>query len=243
VMPMKQETDWVLVAVIIVAGYLVLTHLPAGLSIFVQSPQSPPAPQDPQTPPPTSNERAPTSLTVSLNTYDCYMTDWVTGTVTSNGYNYPLTVYMKHVGSGEQNNQGGLIGADGRFTQGQNINTPGVFEFWVTSGSVTSNKVTLNVHGVRIICDKTTVPFSPGPHVVNLKVYGDKNSVVVGMVNDPAHAISYPWPASVTTNAGGYATTTYDFAGKNKGNYQIDAMIKGYYASTWGADWWVEVKL
>jgi hypothetical protein len=63
------------------------------------------------------------------------------------------------------------------------------------------------------------------------------------MVNDPAHAISYPWPTSVTTNAGGYATTTYDFAGKNKGNYQIDAMIKGYYASTWGADWWVEVKL
>ena len=248
----KGEIDLVVVAVLIVGGYVLLNttnadgsplfQLPSSIiNIFVQN-QTPPSNGGGATPPPVTNDRAPTSLTVVLNTYDCVMGSFVAGSVTSNGYNYPVTVYVKHVGSGEQISEGGLLAANGRFYAGSNIQTPGVYEVWASSSGVTSNKVTLSVHGCRVVCDLSVVPFSPGAHPVNVKIYGDKNSAVVAMVNDPAHAISYPFPVSVSTNAGGYVATSYDFAGKAKGNYEVDAIINGNKASSFSASWWVEVK-
>lgn len=189
----------------------------------------------------TPNERAPTSLTVALNTYDCNMGTTVIGAVTSNGYNYPVNVYVKYLGTGDQVSESGLLGADGRFIEARAIQLPGGWEVWATSNGVTSNKVLLSVHGCRVVCDKTTVPFSPGSHIVNVKIYGDKTSAVTGFVNDPIHAISFPLP-SVTTNSGGYASTTYDFMNKGIAKYEVDAIVNGKQASVFGASWWIEVK-
>jgi hypothetical protein len=206
--------------------------------IIIQNPQG----QGSQQPgPSTPNERVPTSLTVALNTYDCNMGATVIGAVTSNGYNYPVTIYVKYLGTGDQVSESGLLGADGRFTEARIIQLPGVWEVWATSSGVTSNKATLSVHGCRIVCDKTSVPFAPGSHIVGVKVYGDKSSVVTGFVNDPAHAISYPLP-SVSTNVGGYASTTYDFMNKAIGDYEVDAIVNGRQASSFGASWWIGVK-
>jgi hypothetical protein len=58
--------------------------------------------------------------------------------------------------------------------------------------------------------------------------------------NDPVHAVSIPLTNTVI-NAGGYGEVQVDFSGFAYGDYEIDALINGETATSYGGTYWVTV--
>ena len=60
---------------------------------------------------PQPDSRAPTGLTIMVTPSEVDMGDWIIGTVSSNGYNWPLSVTVTHTGSGVSGEIAGFLGA------------------------------------------------------------------------------------------------------------------------------------
>jgi len=195
----------------------------------------------------TENSRTPTSLFVQVSPNPAVMGRAVYGTVTSNGYNYPITVYARNLGAEEWTNQGtqtfgALLGADCKYEHLQQVNVPGYWEFWATAGSVTSNKASLTVQGILVSSDHQVV--TTGDSYVNFVVFSNfKNTQVSLFANDPAKSISIPLQ-TVNTDHTGSVAVAYNFNDRSTfpvGTYEIDAIISGQKASSYGGSMWLQV--
>jgi hypothetical protein len=185
-----------------------------------------------QTQTPASDSRAPSSLYAVVEPNPITMKQRVLGAVTSDGYKYPITVHAKHKGIGTEQTFGGLLDTSGRFIITQTIDLPGTWEFWVTSNTVKSNVVSVTVQGVATTSNRVTVSRSIDPTCI-ISVWSSSHGNAQVVANDPAHAVSIPLTNAVV-NAGGYGSVQIDLGGLTLGTYEIDAVIGGETASSYG---------
>jgi len=188
------------------------------------------------------NYKKPTSLTIVLSPNPMNMKGIIYGQCISNGYNYNVELYAKHKGSGETVHISGWLGEDGKFTHTQQINTAGYWEFWaeVDSGSVKSNVAPLTVQGILVVMDGH-VSKSLAPVKV-IKVYSSYTGNCQLVAYDHEHSMSIPMTNTVV-NAGGYGDVSFDFSPAvwASGTYEIDAIIGGVKAQSWGGSAWTTV--
>jgi len=207
--------------------------------------QQPPSWQPPDWIPPDytppSNERAPTSITAFVSPNPITMGGWVVGTASSDGYNYAITVYAKHLGDGTVQSFAGLLGNDGKYELAQQINTPGFWQFWVESGGVKSNVVDLTVQGILIVSDRDHVS-QTFAQPVQFKIYSHYRNANYDLVGYN-HAASFSViMTSGRTTYQGYAEVTYDMTVHTRGTYEIDVInLAGEKASDYGGTCWVTV--
>jgi len=157
--------------------------------------------------------------------------------VSSNGYNYPLTIYAKHKGSGQIQQLAALLGPDGKYTIAQQITVPGHWEFWAVAGSVTSNTIQLTVEGVKVVGESNHYSKTLRTSMT-LQIYSHLTGNAAIILNDPAHSTSYPL-TNTYVNTGGYGEISITLNGYANGDYEIDAIINGVKASsyTYGSYW------
>jgi hypothetical protein len=187
----------------------------------------------------TTDSRAPSSLTVVVTPNPVTMGNRILGTVTSDGYKYPCSISVKHVGKNQVQSMGGLIDASGRFLHIQTINIPGKWEFSASAGSVKSNTASLTVKGIAVVSSKNTVSRSAGS-TADISVYSSYSGNAAVIANDPTHSVSYPLTNCVV-NAGGYGVVQVDFNVLAQGTYLIDAVIGGETATSYGGSYSVTV--
>lgn len=185
------------------------------------------------------NNLKPTSLAVTVSPNDAPRGSTVTGSVTSNGYNYPITIHAKHVGANSEVSFGGLLTDYGKFYHMQQMDICGRWSFWVTCDGVTSNVAYATITGIMLYSDETTYSRS-FDHVGNWKIYSSVTGSCSVFVNDPAHGVSVPM-GSVNVNAGGYASVDLDFGSLSLGNYEVDCVIGGQKASDYAGS--VEIQV
>lgn len=202
------------------------------------SPTYPPYPTYPPTPTAPPDNRAPTSLYVTIEPNPVTMGGWVYGEVVSDGYKYPITVHAKHVGAAEETTFGALLDEDGQFYHSQTLDTPGYWDFWVTTDSVTSNMPRLTVQGAMLTSSKTSFSRSFGGMTTTLKLYCHSSGNAQIFANDPDAGTSIPMK-TVHISSGGYAETTFDFSGWSLGNYELDFVVNGIKASDYGESVWI----
>jgi len=189
---------------------------------------------------PSSNQLAPTSLTVTVSPNPMTMGGYIYGAVISNGYNSPVTIYAKLTGTGEVQSFGGLLDASGKFEQGEQMNTPGFWEFWATANGVTSNVARLTVEGLKVQCESSSYSKSMRDSLL-IKVYSVFSGNVGIVANDPAHSVSYPVTNCVVSSKGyGEVAPSLDFL--PNGGYEMDAVNGPHKASDYTqGTFWVNV--
>jgi len=251
-MPKKKQSSnlaivIVLAAAIIIGVYILSQSLNLStIQNIFQSDSQPQPPPDYQPPDyqPAENSLVPTSLSVQVSPNPANMGGAVYGTVTSNGYNYPITVYARNLGAEEWTNQGtqsfgAFLGADGKYTHLQQVNIPGYWEFWATTSSVTSKKASLTVLGILVSGSRTSV--SSGDAYVTFTIFSNfKNTPVSLVAYDPVTYVSIPLQ-NVNTDDTGSVAVGYNFNAFAVGSYEIDAIIAGQKASTYGGSTWLTV--
>ena len=141
-----------IIAVAIIVGFYVFADR-IDLSIiqnFFQPDSQPQPPPDYQPPDyqPAANSLAPTSLAVIVSPNPVDMRSGVLGTVTSNGFNYPIEIEATFLGNGQKQYIPGFLGADGKFEVVNQMNIPGIYTFVAKANGVTSNTYTLTVRGI-----------------------------------------------------------------------------------------------
>lgn len=239
---MKQGNTWILVGLVVVVVLVVMLK-PDFLSSFSFNIPSPANSNTNnyynQTQSGSSNSRSPTSLYAVVEPNPVAMKGRVLGTVTSDGYKSPIAIHAKHRGQGVEQAFGGLLDDNGRFLLTQTISLPGYWNFWVTSGTVSSNTVSLTVQGIATSVDRDHVSKSLSPTCI-VSVFSNYAGNVAVFANDPAHGVSIPLTNTVV-NSGGYGSVQVDFSTFAQGSYEIDALINGETASTYGGTCWVTV--
>jgi len=187
----------------------------------------------------TSNSRAPTAMTALVSPNPVNMGGWVVGTVTGNGYNYPIEILATHRGTGATQSIAGFLDGGGMIELDQQINTPGEWEFIVNGGGVSSNTAFLTVQGV-VIESEDSFYSRLMDDSQQFMVYSDhKGSCLV-------YASKDGWATEVTIgtiviNSGGYGSFTISLDWVTLGNYEFDARIAGETARGWGATCWVNI--
>jgi hypothetical protein len=188
-----------------------------------------------------ANSRAPTSLTAFVSPDPVRMGGWVLGTLSSNGYNYPVSILATHLGKGAQQTIAGFLGADGKWQTAQQMNTPGYWEFYafVDTGA-TSNKALLTCLGISIGLSSYHYSKSFATSIT-IGVYSHLTGNCQIIANDPSHAVSYDITNTVI-NHGGYGEVAPSLAMLPLGNYEIDARIGSEWAHDYGGTAWITVE-
>lgn len=201
-----------------------------------QQPTYPTYPPYPTAPP---DNRAPTSLHVTLDPNPIDMGDMAYGTVTGDGYKYPITIHAKHVGANQEQTFNALLSEYGDFYHAETINIPGYWDFWATTDTgVTSNIPRLTVEGAMLTSSRTFFsqldPFGEG-YSTTLKLYCHSAGSATVFVNDGSSSTVI---ATVHINSGGYGEGAVDlgsfFSMHGMGTYEIDFTINGINASYYG---------
>jgi hypothetical protein len=195
---------------------------------------------DYEPPPPAENSRAPTDISVFVTPNEIDMGDWIIGTVTSNGYNWPLSVTVTHTGSGQSGELAGWLGANGQFEIYQAVNVPGVYEVTATSNGVTDGPITFVVRGILVDCDGGFYSKTMSDSKL-IRVYTHHTHQNAGIVGHyPAGSYSRAITNTVI-NAGGYGEVAPNLDGLANGDWELDAIIGSDSATAWGATYWVRV--
>lgn len=186
-----------------------------------------------------SDSRAPTGLMATVAPANPVMGAVAGGLITSDGYKYPVTVHAKHIGSNIEQVFSGLLNDQGKFIHAQTINIPGYYSFWANSGAVTSNIASMVVSGAATTSNRESVSKSLSPTAI-ISVWSDHVGNCGVVANDPVHSISIPLTNTVI-NAGGYGVVSVDFSSLANGSYEIDCVIAGETASSYGGACWITV--
>jgi len=187
------------------------------------------------------DKKAPTSMTAFVSPNPVTMGDWIKGTVTSDGYNYPITIHALHIGENAKQSFAGVLDDQGKYELINQLNTPGYWQFWVeTDVGVKSNKVQLTCQGIKIVGDKTVYDKSQDDQIT-FKVYSHYTGDAQVVAEDPNQAVSIP-VTTVTINSGGYATFTVNLDSWSDGDYRFNVLIGGEKATDYGGEFWVKVQ-
>lgn len=186
------------------------------------------------------NFREPTALTVFVTPNTVDMGDWIEGSVTSNGYNWPLRIVVTHTGTGESGEIAGWLGPDGQFYHWQEINIPGVYEATAYANGVSSATITFVVRGIIVVPERghysKTISDS-----IQIGVYTHHTRQNAGIIGHyPAGSISRAIE-TVYINAGGYGSASPNLDSYNNGDWELDAVIGGDTAMAWGGTYWISV--
>ena len=199
------------------------------------SPTSPPwwdsQPTYPTAPPAPDDVDVPTSLQTTLHENPITIGEDLRGSVTSNGRNYPITVYARHVGQNVETSFGAFISEFGDFYHSQPLNTAGYWDFWATTDTgVTSNVPRLTVEGANIEMSQTSFSRIMDDMACTVQLYCHSSGTATLFANDiDAHTSIFM--DTVYINSGGYGATTFDFSGWSLGNYELDFIVNGIKAS------------
>lgn len=191
------------------------------------------------TPPAPANNRQPTSLTCAVSPNPVTMKGWVHGSVTSNGYNWPVTVYARLKGIDQTQSFDAFLGSDGMYTLEQQLNIAGYWEFWAkTSEGATSNTVSLTCIGI-LISPSSSFYSRLVAHPITFKIFSNY---------DGTATLTATSPLGVTTTLGtvsvshlGYGEGTFNMPTATLGNYHVDCTLAGHTASSYSGDVYVEV--
>lgn len=187
---MKKNNNGIIIAVIIVVGILLLnaqkTNLP---STPTPAPQSAtPTPIDTNininvptpiipTPEPYSDKILPTSLSASISPLVIDMNGYAGGTVTSNGRNFAISTTATFITGSQTTEVAGFVDDDGMWDLWQQINSAGFWQFQtISENGIKSNIVYLEVRGMMIRADKTTISRLRGNNDVVFTVYSNHRS-------------------------------------------------------------------
>jgi hypothetical protein len=187
-----------------------------------------------------ANSRAPTALTAFVSPDPVRMGGWVLGTLSSNGYNYPVTIMATHLGKGTQQSIAGFLGADGKWETAQQMNTPGYWQFIASVDTgTTSNRAQLTCIGINIglSSDHYSKSFSTS---ITIEIYSHLSGNFQIIANDPSHGVSYDI-TNAAVNHGGYGSVAPSLSMLPIGNYEIDAHIGSEWAHDYGGTAWVTV--
>jgi len=238
--------NWVILIAVVIGIILIantnplIINLPAGTEDNANQPPSyqPPTynpPEYPDYPAPPENSRPPTSLYVVVEPNPVTMENYVYGSVTGNGYLYPITIHAKHVGEGTEETFGALLDDDGQFYHSQTVDIPGYWDFSAsTDTGVTSNVPRLTVQGALIASSKTSFSRTFGGMTATVKVFSHSSGSCLIFVNDPDAGTSTPLE-TVHINSGGYASVTVNFGVLSLGYYELDMVVNGIKASDYSA--------
>ena len=197
-------------------------------------------PDFPDYPDPPANSRAPTALNVFVTPNNVDMGDWIEGSVTSNGYNWPLRIVVTHTGTGETGEIAGWLGDDGQFYHWQEINIPGVYEATAYTNGLSSATITFVVQGIIVVPERGHYSKTMSDDI-QISVYTHHTRQNAGVVGHyPAGSISRDiGPAYI--NDGGYGTISPNLDAFNTGDWELDAIIGGDSAMAWGGTYWISV--
>lgn len=192
-------------------------------------------------PPAPENSRKPTGLTITLTTHEMDMGSWIRGTVSGDGYNYPIEVWAKHTGSGDTGNLYAFLGSDGKYTsEFQKMETPGVWELYAEADGIKSEPVTLVVRGIRVVCERGHYSKTLSDSIL-IGVYSHhtrQNAGIVGHYPEGAYSRSI---TNTVINSGGYGSVSPNLDGLANGDWEIDAVIGSDQARDYEATYWVSI--
>ena len=226
----------------LIAGNVLLPPIGSGNDGFdSEAPLNPSTPTDPtptQPSVPSPTGIVPTSLMVSVEPNPLVMGSTLYGTIVSNGKDYPITIHALHVGTGVEQTYGGLLGDNGKFYDSNPLDTPGYWDFWATTDTVTSNRPRVTVQGALITSSKefwsSSNPFGSDP-TTTIQVFSHYSGSCLIFTN---HLTDTPTSTALKTiyiNSNGYATTTFDISAFANGNYELDMIINGIKASDYAS--------
>jgi len=195
---------------------------------------------DYEPPPPAENSLAPTALTVFISPNPVDMGSWIEGSVTSNGYNWPLRIVLTHRGSGESGEIAGFLGADGQFIHWSEFNIPGVWDVTAYADGVSSATATFVCRGILVIPERShysktmsdSMPIGVYSHHTN------QNAGIVG--HYPAGSYSRAI-TNTMINAGGYGEVAPNLDSLANGDWELDAIIGSDSATAWTGTYWITV--
>lgn len=190
-------------------------------------------------PTPAPDNLAPTSLVVVVAPVSAPKGTMVTGVVTSNGFNFPITIHAKHVGANSEVTFGGLLNSEGKFWHSQQLDLCGQWDFYVSGNGVNSNVARSTITGIMLHSEETTYSRS-FDHEGVWQVFSSVSGSCSIFADDPAHGISIPL-GTVIVNVGGYAVTNLDFGALTLGTYTINCVVNGQKASDFGGAVTIEV--
>lgn len=189
---------------------------------------------------PPENSRAPTGLTVDVSPNTVDMGDWIIGTVTSNGYNWPLQIKVTHKGSGQSMTISGFLGADGKFELVEDVDIPGVYEVTAYTDTESSTPITFVVRGIRVVAERGHYSKTLSDSML-IGVYSHHTHQNAGIVGHYPSG-SYSQAISNTViNAGGYGEVAPNLDGLANGDWELDALIGSDSAMAWSGTYWIDV--
>ena len=200
----------------------------------------PPSTPPPTTPPPETSSQ-PTSMTAFVSPNPLRLGGWVVGTVSSNGYNVPISISAKHKGQASTQTIPAFLGGDGKYELAQQMNTAGYWEFQATAeNGVKSNVATLTVEGINIVpeYDHYSKTFRDS---LKMEVFSHYKGETMSVVAHN-HAGGYSVPiASVSINIGGYGSISPNLDSLSNGDYELDVIFGSDSATAWGGTSWISV--
>lgn len=198
-------------------------------------PPPPPPPEDDG-----EDKRLPTGMFLQANPNDLWWGDWFYGSITSDGYNYAITIKATHLGSGKWEEIPGFIGPDGMFESSPSqMKTPGYWTFVATAeNGVVSNIETLTVRGVTTNVSPTTMSQTiPRPLIFEVYSTANRQNAFV-FANNPAEGWSKDI-INIQTNQYGYVSFEFEPSGPGwvRGDYETDAIVGGLNAHDYDTSW------
>lgn len=193
--------------------------------------------------PPPSDITVPTSLSCSVIYPTLTMGQYQLGTVTSNGRNYPVTIYVGHRGTGLMIEIAGFLNDHGMWTSPpQKMGTPGYYEAWVeTDTGVASPHIFFVVEGIKVLGESEhySKTFKDSFLIEVVSHYKNTNVQIIG--NYPAGDYSQPI-TSTTLNNLGYGSVAPSFDSLANGDWELDALIGSDRAALYEyGTWWVDI--
>jgi hypothetical protein len=181
---------------------------------------------------------APTgTITVNVEPSPLMVGGYASFNVVSNGKDYPVTGYGKHVGAGVTQTMDGRLTEQGRFYYGQTINLAGYWDFWAVSGGITSNVFRLQVQGCSFSMAEDRFSRMMGNMKTTVQLFSHfTGNAQVFATNEATGVVTNV--AVIRINSGGYGSGEVDFSGMSLGNYMLDFSIGGIKASDYGNDVW-----
>jgi len=182
------------------------------------------------------NNLQPSSLTAFVSPNPMTMGGWIQGTVSSDGYNWPITIYATHKGEGATQSWAGLLAENGIYQLTQQLSTPGIWSFVVkTAEGLESNTVTLTCQGILIVpeFDHYSKTFRDS---ISFKIYShmERQSAQI-LANFPAGSYTIP-VTNIMIASGGFATFSTSLDSFANGDYQWDVIIGSASAIGYGGE-------
>ena len=263
----SQETLFFLMMIILIAGFGGLIMLKPSqdavddgedkgflgglfdgvINIFVTIPESDDDGDDgyvqpPPSPPPTSDVTVPTSLSCSVVYNVLKMGQFQFGTVSGNGRNYPVMIYVKHRGTGQIISIAGFLNDDGMWSSpAQKMDVPGYWEAWAETDTKESTHILFTVEGIKVLGagEHYSKTMSDSFLIEVVSHYKNTNVQIIG--NYPAGGYSAAI-TSTSLNSLGYASVAPGLDHLSNGDWELDALVFSDRAASYPyGTWWVRI--